>query len=154
MQSKKIFSVDLCILGIFAAACIYMFCASIPLSVETKLFPQIVSTVTFVFCMYAIAGKFLGKPKEGGEEKSKAAGGAKEIKHLLFVGVSLLYVLLLNPLGFLIDSICLFIGLPLILGYKNFKVTVPMAVIATLVLYLVFNKAFYVRLPQGLITFF
>lgn len=51
---KNVFSTDLCILILIAVACVYMFCASIPLASEARLFPQVISGVTFVFTIYAI----------------------------------------------------------------------------------------------------
>ena len=39
---KNVFSTDLCILILIAVACVYMFCASIPLTSEARLFPQVI----------------------------------------------------------------------------------------------------------------
>ena len=156
MSSKKTFSADLCILIVFSLACIYMFCASIPLSFETRLFPQIISAATFVFCMYLIGKTFFGKADDKNAEKAKDAKNENEpkpIRHLFFVGASALYVLLLTPLGFLLDTICMCIGIPVILGNKNFKVIIPVAIVTAVVLYLIFNKLFFVNLPKGLLTF-
>lgn len=150
MQTKKVLTVDFCILVILAAVCLYMFFGGMPLDRETKMFPQIISAITFIFCMYAMAARLLAKPKA--EKKSKEAAKTG-IKHLLFTGVSIAYVLLLTPLGFIISSIALFIVLPVILGNKKFKVIIPMAIIATMLFYLIFKQLFFVNLPQGLLTF-
>jgi putative tricarboxylic transport membrane protein len=148
MQSKKVFTAEFFILVILAAACICMFCLAIPLDIETRMFPQIISVITFLFSMYAIAARLLGKAAAG-----KDKSGEKGIKHLLFVGISFVYVLLLTPLGFIIDSIALFVAMPVVLGNKKFKLIIPTAIIATVIFYVVFKKLFFVNLPQGPLTF-
>ena len=153
MQAKKpFFNADLLILIIISIACIYMFCASIPLQGESKIFPQVVSAVTFVFCIYAI-GKNVWSVRSKMAEENDALNpaGPKKINHLLLIVVAFLYVALMEPVGFIITTIVLFIALPAILGSRNWKVLIPVAVISTIVFYLIFQKGFYVNLPAGIL---
>ena len=151
MQGKKnLFSADFCILILIAVACVYMFCCATALSGEASLFPQVVSAVTFIVCIYAI-GTHVVKAKAAVEEHSKEP---KQYYHLILIGVALLYVLLLKPIGFIVCTIALFLLIPMILGNRNLKILIPVAVIASVAFYLVFKKCFYVNLPSGILPFF
>lgn len=157
MQTKKsIFNADLLILVLISIACIYMFCASIPLQGESKIFPQLVSAVTFIFCIYAI-GKNVWKTKaeiknSAGETKEEPSPAKpKKINHLLLIVIAFLYVALMEPIGFIITTIALFIALPAVLGNRKWKVLIPVAIISTIVFYLIFQKGFFVNLPAGIL---
>ena len=161
MQTKKsFFNLDMLILVIISIGCIYMFCASIPLQGESKIFPQLVSAVTFIFCIYAI-GKNVMKAKAEAAASAAApetdtaapVAGPKKINHLLLVVIAFLYVALMEPVGFIITTIALFIALPAVLGNRKWKVLIPVAVISTIVFYLIFQKGFYVNLPAGILPF-
>lgn len=150
---KSFFSADLCILALISIASIYMFCASIPLSAEAKIFPQVVSTVTFIFCVYSI-GKLFLLPVSGSKAATGQGKAAPLFHHFLLIAVALLYVVLLNPVGFLLCTIALFIAVPMILGNRNLKLIIPMAVISSVLFYVIFKMFFYVNLPSGIVTFF
>ncbi len=151
-DSKKFVSVDLIILCLIAAASVYMFCSSISLSVESKLFPQIIAAVTFVFCIYAI-GKNILTARAATPAQSQTPAVPKRLFHLVLIGIAVLYVLLLQPVGFLICTAALFLAIPLVLGNRNVKVLIPVAVLATVIFYLIFKKCFYVNLPSGILPF-
>ena len=85
------------------------------------------------------------------EDDALNPAGPKKINHLLLIVVAFLYVALMEPVGFIITTIVLFIALPAILGSRNWKVLIPVAVISTIVFYLIFQKGFYVNLPAGIL---
>nr|WP_326183727.1 tripartite tricarboxylate transporter TctB family protein [uncultured Oscillibacter sp.] len=159
-DSKKKASVaDIVILLAIMLVAAYMFAASNSFAAETKLFPQIVSAVVFLCCVgkLALTVWTLRAPKsaaQGGDAPSSAGGKHALLSknQLMVLVIAVLYVALLNPIGFLPSTIAVLIALPYLLGYRKWKVLIPFAVIITVAFYVIFRYGFYIKLPAGILS--
>ena len=70
----------------------------------------------------------------------------------MVLAASLLYVVLLVPIGFLPCTIAVLIALPYMLGYQRWKVLIPFAVVITVAFYVIFRYGFYIKLPAGVLS--
>ncbi|RBW68033.1 tripartite tricarboxylate transporter TctB family protein [Bacillus taeanensis] len=92
--------------------------------------------------------------KKTTNQQDKPALDKKEIKILLItLGLILAYIVLLEPIGFVLDTMVFLIVTTRILGYQNWKITISVSVIFTLVLYISFNYLLNIYLPQGILPF-
>ena len=69
----------------------------------------------------------------------------------LLVGISLLYALLLNTLGYLLASFLFLLAVLKIAGVEGWKKQLAIALIAAVAFYLIFKVALGVMLPAGLL---
>lgn len=63
------------------------------------------------------------------------------------------YVFLMNFLGFLIATFLILIALMYLLGQRNLKIIIPIAVSFTALIYYVFSKVLNILLPEGFLSF-
>ena len=71
------------------------------------------------------------------------------LRHLLFTAVIVLYMLLLEPLGFVASSFLYLTGASLVLGERRYVHMIVANALSLVVVYLVFQTAFSVVLPIG-----
>jgi putative tricarboxylic transport membrane protein len=92
--------------------------------------------------------------KKPGHKQEKVAINKDEIKILLITLVLILvYIMLLEPIGFVLDTMAFLITATRILGYQNWKIIISVSVLFTLVLYISFNYLLNIYLPQGILPF-
>jgi putative tricarboxylic transport membrane protein len=72
-------------------------------------------------------------------------------RHIVFVLVLIAYMFLLESLGFIVSSFCYLVAASLVLGEKRYVHMVVSNVISLAVVYLVFQTAFSVVLPEGFV---
>ncbi|WP_144460831.1 tripartite tricarboxylate transporter TctB family protein [Siminovitchia fortis] len=97
---------------------------------------------------------FINAKQATAEEKEKRNIAVSDIKMLFIVLAStLVYIGILEPIGFLISTIAFLIIMPLVLGYKKKVTTVVTAVIFTGLIYYAFNYWLLISLPQGILSF-
>ena len=107
------------------------------------LFPLIISIFLFILSISILASSF----KENEKRKEKEKG---DIKSLLIFGlICILYLLVLNFLGFVLSSILLLISLMILLGERRWWFIALVSIISTVVIYLLFAKYLSVMLPKG-----
>lgn len=166
MKKKKSLWVETIITVIIAALCAYVFIASNDYKSESKLFPQVVSALTFV-CSAAgillrikdIVKQHRAAPEQSAAEEAPSGEKAEEKKsilqripnHYLAMIGTILYAAALNPLGFILSTAAALLVLPRVFGYKNWKVIIPVALVFSLGLYFLFSNVFYIRLPAGVL---
>lgn len=155
--NKKASAADIVILLVIMLVAAYMFVASNSFADETKLFPQIVSATVFICCAAKLGLMIwaIGTSKCGGRTEAVTAQEKKTLftkKQLMVLVVSVIYVAILNFVGFLISTIIVLIVLPYMLGYHRWKVLVPFAVIVTVAFYMIFRYGFYIKLPAGILS--
>lgn len=129
----------------------YMFAVSGSFAEETRLFPRIVSTAVFVCC----AAKLALTARTLLSNRAEGAAAAKRLfnrSQLVLLAAAVLYVVLLNPIGFLPCTIAVLLVLPWLLGYRRWKVLIPFAVIISIAFYVIFRFGFYIRLPEGVLS--
>jgi hypothetical protein len=77
------------------------------------------------------------------------AGLKKYLPHIIFLLVSILYLLVMPLLGFILTSIPLLIFLLLYFGHSNFVRSVVTSVLFIVVVYLLFTYVFRIKFPIG-----
>ena len=149
-DTKKAAAADIVILVVIMLTSAYMFAASGPFAAETKLFPRIVSTAVFLCC----AAKLALTVRAAGKAEGQSAGRKRLFSRNQAVvqAASLLYVVLLVPIGFLPCTIAVLIALPYMLGYQRWKALIPFAVVITVAFYVIFRYGFYIKLPAGVLS--
>lgn len=97
---------------------------------------------------------FLQNKPETNEEKEKRQLKKKEWFMLLTILISIvLYIYLLEVIGFVICTILFLYMTTLLLGYTNWKRNLTVSLLFTLSLYYSFNYLLQIYLPQGILPF-
>jgi putative tricarboxylic transport membrane protein len=106
-------------------------------------------------CSLIIVFKGLSRPapalKSGGTEMQDFIEKVFPARHIFFVAVLVAYMFLLEPLGFIASSFLYLIVTSLLLGEKRYGHMIAVNVMTLAVLYLVFQTAFSVVLPEGFV---
>lgn len=93
--------------------------------------------------------------KKTDKPKVKEEDQAKRIKNLKTIGlvvlISVIYLLLLRPVGFIIITFLYLLAEMFVLETKNKIMLVAVPLITTTVLFLLFTKVLTVPLPMGLL---
>ncbi|WP_404450267.1 tripartite tricarboxylate transporter TctB family protein [Sutcliffiella horikoshii] len=97
---------------------------------------------------------FVQKKEETEQEKEKRTIPKKELYVLLGVaGFILIYIFLLEIVGFVIMTATFVFTCSSFLGYKKYKVSALVAIIFSLLLYFLFNYLLLIHLPPGVLPF-
>ncbi|MEW6672288.1 MAG: tripartite tricarboxylate transporter TctB family protein [Thermodesulfobacteriota bacterium] len=91
----------------------------------------------------------------GGDRLEEDAFAAGEISYpFLFgtMGLSVLYVALLNAIGYIVSTPLFILAMVRLLGLKQWSKGIAISIVLTAVLYLLFGKALGVPLPAGVFT--
>jgi putative tricarboxylic transport membrane protein len=72
-------------------------------------------------------------------------------RHIVFVFVLIAYMFLLEPLGFIASSFLYLVAASLVLGERRYAHMIVVNVLSLAAVYLVFQTAFSVVLPEGLV---
>jgi putative tricarboxylic transport membrane protein len=97
---------------------------------------------------------FLQKGKETEQEKQKRTIPKKELLVLLVVaGFILIYIFLLELIGFIIMTSVFIFACSAFLGYKKYKISAVVALVFSFLLYFLFNYLLLIHLPSGVLPF-
>jgi putative tricarboxylic transport membrane protein len=97
---------------------------------------------------------FLQNRPETEEQKQKRKLEKQEVIILLSIlGIVLLYIFLLETVGFVINTIVFLIITTRVLGYVKWRTNIVVSVLFTLILYISFNYLLQIYLPQGFLPF-
>jgi hypothetical protein len=112
--------------------------------------PRLISIIGICLCVLSLIAKpkkdDTTPPQEGAD--SEAAVGMPFLPSL---GLMIAYFIGMIVLGFTLSTFLMMVFMPVLLGYRNYKVNILTAIIVTAVLYVSFVNFFYVRLPVGII---
>lgn len=143
---KKIDRISGIVLVIFSiVGFIYAKATSTPSTVglASNTYPQ------FLFICLAICGVVLVATSLSKKEDKKADIKTNWGALLPIVAVLLIYVIIFDHVHFVVSSI-IFTALEMYLfGERRWKVIAPVAIIAPIVIYLLFTKAFSIMLPSS-----
>lgn len=115
------------------------------------LFPQIILT-TFGLLGIAIFISGLRKGKKQQEENNEEKLKVLELKLPMFsLLVIVIYIALLNVLGFFVSTTLFIIGFMIFYQMKSIKVIAMTVIIVNLFIYLLFVYQLNVQLPKGLL---
>lgn len=85
------------------------------------------------------------------EESKEKVPGKEKLMVLSVLGFIILYIFLLEPLGFVLSTLIFIFGCSRFLGYKNYLVNGIVSVIFPLAVYFAFTKGLQVALPPGIL---
>jgi putative tricarboxylic transport membrane protein len=93
--------------------------------------------------------------KDDTDEEKKGRYVKKEDVVILFSVLAslLVYIFLLEPMGFLLSTILFLLVIPFVLGFKKKVTTVLVAFLFSGVMYYSFNYLLNITLPQGILPF-
>jgi hypothetical protein len=112
--------------------------------------PRLISIIGICLSITSL----IAKPKKVAEMSPGGdadAGASKGIPFLYSLGLMVAYFIGMIVLGFTLSTFLMMVFMPVLLGYRNYKVNILTAIIVTAVLYVSFVYFFYVRLPVGII---
>ncbi len=85
----------------------------------------------------------------GKEEADPEWGKTKKV--LMFIGMTVLYLFVMQVIGYTVATLAYLIGGMMYLSYRNWKVMVTISIGWVVFSYLVFFKLLYVPLPKGIL---
>ena len=112
--------------------------------------PRLISIIGIFLCLLSL----IAKPKKDAEtppDEDPAPEASTGIPFLATLGLMVAYFIGMIVLGFTLSTFLMMVFMPLLLGYRNYKVNILTSLIVTAVLYVSFVYFFYVRLPIGMI---
>ncbi|MGF3104942.1 tripartite tricarboxylate transporter TctB family protein [Rossellomorea sp. DUT-2] len=107
------------------------------------------------FLLIILAVVLFFQAKDDTEEDRKRRYVKKEdvIILLSVLGALLVYIFLLEPIGFLLSTILFLLVIPFVLGFKKKLTTVLVAFLFSGIMYYSFNYLLNITLPQGILPF-
>ena len=100
-----------------------------------------------------------GVREEGREEGLDVEGRGDEegypssvLRSVTLIGVAICYVILLKPLGYLLSTPLFISGALLVLGERKPRLISSLAVVFTVVVYVIFAQMLNIRIPVGPFT--
>ncbi|ALS22415.1 MULTISPECIES: tripartite tricarboxylate transporter TctB family protein [Paenibacillus] len=113
-------------------------------NVDSDVVPKLLGFLLFALSI----ALYFNKTDEAAKEKHSPA----DLRVLLSVlGMALLYILLLEAVGFVIVNALFLIVCTKFLGYKNWKVNISVSLIYSLAIYFSFNYLLDIELPAGIL---
>jgi putative tricarboxylic transport membrane protein len=110
-----------------------------------------VNAILAIMSLIVLIRAWTGKKKEGPQQ---AIFGTQNVKKVVLVMLSLfIYVLLMEPVGFIPVTLLLFIFLLGIIEKKKWYVTAFASVVVTIAAYLIFETWLQSQLPRGIMGF-
>lgn len=124
---------------------------------EAAQFPKVVSAFTIILTCFESVFRFRGKKlqvQENGEAPQKDTHEKSMADYqenwLLLLGLMFVYYFLVTRIGFYIVTTIFLVITPWLLGYRKLKIVIPVAIITTITVWVVFGRFFYVPFPKGM----
>ena len=144
MYRKKEFA---SIIFLFAVS-IFFFLGAKGMEGDSGLFPKILSGLIFVLTCVELGVVLTNRTKESKKKEERSP------KKLLFIiMLSILYVVLIKPLGFVVSTFLFLTGSMVLLEVKNKKIAVLIPFITVAIIYVVFKVLLKVQIPVGILGF-
>ena len=87
------------------------------------------------------------QPEEKKQKTDAAQEKGKYLKVTAIIGLLIVFYFVFQYVSYILATIILMIGTSVILGYRNWKVLIPTAVITAVLLYAAFSQVFHVHFP-------
>lgn len=127
-------------------------------SVDAKFFPIVICVFAIVLCaVNVVTGIVRGnrlRQAESGQEQESGLDKSTALKSALSVVYIIVYLALIEPLGFILASVLYLFGQIMLLSQRGKRHPLLYLVIAaavSLACYLFFRNVFYLMLPSGLL---
>lgn len=118
--------------------------------VDADAIPKVLGFLLIILSVFL----FLSKDSETEEQKERRKIPKKEVGMLLGVaGFILLYIMLLEVLGFIVVTALFIYFCSWFLGYKNHIANGLVSVLFPVILYLMFTELLKMNLPSGILPF-
>lgn len=144
MYRKKEFA---SIIFLFAVS-IFFFLGAKGMEGDSGLFPKILSGLIFVLTCVELGVVLTNRTKESKKKEERS------LRKLLFIIVlSILYVVLIKPLGFVVSTFLFLTGSMILLEVKNKKIAISVPFITVALIYVVFKILLKVQIPVGFLGF-
>ena len=118
-----------------------------------KGYPSLIFGLMLIFSAFCLYQHYFQKKSEAVEEQTEKPKSRGDVYMYGVIVVSIAYMLLMNVLGFLIDTLLYTILIPVFLGYRK-----PLPIILTSIccmgfVYFLFTKL-YIPIPAGILALF
>ena len=159
MKGKSLFLdpdiVLMAVLGVFAGAFLLETRAYNP---TAALFPRLVSIFSLVLIVWTIAQRCLTlRRKARSSPDTKAEAGTKAEGALAWywsLATMVGYFVLIYVLGFNLVTLIYLLVLPVLLGYRRYKIVLITGVLSTVAFVTVFSYVLHARIPEGIVASF
>ncbi|MBU5266842.1 tripartite tricarboxylate transporter TctB family protein [Virgibacillus proomii] len=117
--------------------------------VDSDLMPKLLGFLLIVLSIIL----FFGPNTDEQENKTNHVSRHELVILLLLTALIILYISLLEVIGFVIVTALFIFSCSWILGYKNFKVNVIVSILFPVVIFYIFNYLLQINLPSGILPF-
>lgn len=118
--------------------------------VDSDLVPKLLGYALLILSIIF----FFSKDTETEEQKAKRVIPKDDLYMLSGIfALILIYITILEVIGFVVMTAFFIIFSSRFLGYKNWKVLLPTAILFSVISYSVFNYGLAIRLPAGILPF-
>ena len=155
MKGKSLFLdpdiVLMAVLGVFAGAFLIETRSYNP---TAALFPRLVSIVSLIFVAWTIAQRYLAlrrKAKSSPDAKAVAGRTQGALAWYWSVATMVGYFALIHLLGFTLVTLLYLLALPLLLGYRRYRIVLVTGVLSTVAFITVFSYVLHARIPEGIV---
>jgi hypothetical protein len=138
------------VLGLFAGAFL----------IETRtynptaaLFPRLVSIISLMFIIWTIGKRYITLRRETKASPETEAGAKGEGVFAWYWSLATMvgYFVLIYLLGFTLVTLVYLLVLPLLLGYRRYKIVLMTGVLWTVAFITVFTYVLHARIPGGIV---
>ncbi|MDO5041408.1 MAG: tripartite tricarboxylate transporter TctB family protein [Peptoniphilus sp.] len=145
-NSKKQFNYNfISVILLYAWAILFIFETRKISDMDSKFFPYIVSGIAILLATILLFSSIFGPRKD---ETFDFSGTSRSIKFGILL---LVYVILISFFGFYISTPIYLLGAMYVLGQRNKKIMLGVAIFTPLVVYLFFEVLLKLNIPDGII---
>ncbi len=119
--------------------------------VGPEVFPRIMS-IALILCSVALLIQNLIK-KDTGQAPPLSLRNRGIQRMLIIAGITLVFYLLLDIVGYLILAPLLLFASMFVMDYRNYKMMVLISLLVSLAVFLLFRMVLVIDLPSGLLSF-
>ena len=127
---------------------IFFFLGAKGMEGDSGLFPRILSGIIFVLTCIELGVVLTNRTKESKKKEERSSR-----KLLYIIGLSVLYVLLIKPLGFVVSTFLFLAGSMALLEVKDKRLAVLVPILTVVIIYVVFKILLKVQIPVGILGF-
>lgn len=125
---------------------IFFFLGAKGMEGDSGLFPRILSGIIFVLTCIELGVVLTNRTKESKKKEERSSR-----KLLYIIGLSVLYVLLIKPLGFVVSTFLFLAGSMALLEVKDKRLAVLVPILTVVIIYVVFKILLKVQIPVGIL---
>lgn len=152
---RRILDLDLILMAILGAFAAAFLIDSRSYNPTAALFPRLISTIVLLLILWTAAHRLwelFGKPQEAQQPVEEVAPKQKGVMTWYVSLVTIvIYFLLIYVIGFTWTALVYLVVLPILLGYRKYKIIFAIAAMWTVSFVLVFTYVVHTRIPGGLL---